>query len=155
MKNELPAAPETVRILLIEDNAADVDLMRYALNAEHFRYELRTMKDGAEALAFIRGEGAHTDAKRPLRLIVMDLHLPKHDGLEILQELRSSAEFANLPVAFLSSSVSPEEKQRVAAFSGTCFITKPTVLKEFLKVGRRIKQLALDGVEECARAAVL
>ena len=119
------------------------------------RWTLSTLTDGAEALTFIRREGAHADAKRPLRLIVMDLHLPKHDGLEILQEIRSSAEFANLPVAILSSSVSPEEKKRVAAFSGTCFIAKPTDLKEFLKVGKRIKQLALNGVEERARSAAL
>jgi len=153
--SEAAAVPAAVRILLIEDSDADVGLMRYALDAEHFPYELSTLTDGAEALTFIRREGAHADAKRPLRLIVMDLHLPKHDGLEILQEIRSSAEFANLPVAILSSSVSPEEKKRVAAFSGTCFITKPTDLKEFLKVGKRIKQLALNGVEERARSAAL
>ena len=52
------------RILLIEDNAADADLMRYALDAGHFRYKLTTLTDGKEALAFIRREGAYADAMR-------------------------------------------------------------------------------------------
>jgi len=142
MKND--TAPEMARILLIEDNAADVDLMRYALDKEHFRYELRTLQDGAEALAFIRREGKYAHAAQP-GLIVMDLHLPKNDGMEVLKELRGNAEFADLPVAVLSSSVSPEEKSEVAAFKATCYITKPGDLAEFLKVGKRIKQMALAG----------
>jgi chemotaxis family two-component system response regulator Rcp1 len=73
-------APKTARILLIEDNAADVDLMKYALDKGHFRYELITLKDGAEALAFIRGEGKYAHAAQP-GLIVMDLHFPKSDGM--------------------------------------------------------------------------
>src|SRR5216684_5454517 len=105
MKNEAAAAPEAVRILLIEDNAADVDLMKYALDKGHFRYELSTLKDGAEALAFIRKEGKYAHAAQP-GLIVMDLHLPKNDGMEVLQEIRGNAEFADLPVAVLSASVS-------------------------------------------------
>jgi len=127
--------------------------MKYALNATHFPYELSTLTDGAEALAFFRREGKYAAGTRHPELIVMDLHLPKHDGMEILQEIRSSAEFADLPVAILSSSVSPEEKRAVAAFSGTCFITKPSDLKEFLKVGKRIRQLAQEGKEDRARAA--
>lgn len=143
--SEAAAAPEAVRILLIEDSDADLNLMRYALDAEHFPYELNTLTDGAEALAFIRREGNYADASRHPELIVMDLHLPKHDGMEILQEIRRSPEFADLPVAVLSSFVSPEEKTRVAAFRGTCFITKPSDLNEFLKVGKRIRQLAQEG----------
>ena len=63
MKNKAAAA-EAVRILLIEDNAADVDLMKYALDEGHFRYELSTLTDGEEALAFIRREGKYADAMR-------------------------------------------------------------------------------------------
>jgi DNA-binding response OmpR family regulator len=77
-------------------------------------------------------------------LIVIDLHLPKYDGLEVLQELRRSEEFAGLPVAILSAFVSPEEKNSVAALKGTCFITKPLDLDGFLKVGKRMRKLALE-----------
>jgi chemotaxis family two-component system response regulator Rcp1 len=146
-------APEVVRILLIEDSAADVKLLRYALDAARFRYELCTLEDGAEALAFVRRKGRYTDATRKLQLIVMDLHLPKHDGIEVLREIRKSEEFADLPVAILSASVSPEERNTVEALRRTCFITKPLDLEGFLNVGKRIKQLALEGKKERARAA--
>jgi CheY-like chemotaxis protein len=143
MKNKAAAA-EGVRILLIEDNAADVDLMRYALDAGHFRYKLTTLTDGEEALAFIRREGAYADAMRQPALIVMDLHLPRHDGMEILQEIRRSKEFADLPVAVLSTLVSPEEKNRIDAFGKTCIITKPGNLDGFLQLGKKIRKLVLE-----------
>jgi chemotaxis family two-component system response regulator Rcp1 len=142
MKNKAPA--EAVRILLIEDNPADVDLMKYALDQGHFRYELSTLTDGAEALAFIRREGKYAHAAQP-GLIVMDLHLPKNDAMEVLEEIRGNAEFTDLPVAVLSSSVSPEEKVSIAALRATCLITKPSDLDAFLSVGERIKQMALEG----------
>ena len=144
MKNRSAAPAEEVRILLIEDNPADVDLMKYALDKGHFPYELRTLTDGAEALAFIRREGKYAHAAQP-GLIVMDLHLPKNDGMEVLEEIRGNAEFADLPVAVLSSSVSPEEKRNIAALRATCLITKPSDLDAFLSVGERIKQMALEG----------
>jgi chemotaxis family two-component system response regulator Rcp1 len=143
MKKRSAAPAEAVRILLIEDNAADVDLMRYALDKGHFPYELRTLPDGAEALAFIRREGKYAHAAQP-GLIVMDLHLPKNDGMEVLEEIRGNAEFADLPVAVLSSSVSPEEKNSIAALRATCLIPKPSNLDAFLNVGERIKQMALE-----------
>jgi chemotaxis family two-component system response regulator Rcp1 len=145
-------APKTVRILLIEDNAADVDLMKYALDKGHFRYELITLKDGTEALAFIRGEGKYAHAAQP-GLIVMDLHFPKSDGMEVLEEIRGNPKFAELLVAVLSSSVSPEEKNRIAALKRTCFIAKPLDLDGFIKVGKTIKRLSLEGKASASGAA--
>lgn len=132
---------EPVRILLIEDEPSFVYLLTRALNAERFPYELITLDDGAEALAFVRRQSGFARS-RPPALIVLDLHLPKEDGIEILKEIRSSAALADLPVAVLSSSVSPEEMRRVAAFKAT-FITKPGDLDAFLNVGRKIKQMAI------------
>ena len=143
MKKRSAAPAEAVRILLIEDNAADVALMKYALDKGHFPYELRTLTDGAEALAFFRREGKYAHAAQP-GLIVMDLHLPKNDGMEVLEELRGKAEFADLPVAVLSSCLSPAERRSIAAFRATCLIPKPSNLDAFLIVGERIKQMALE-----------
>jgi chemotaxis family two-component system response regulator Rcp1 len=137
-------ASEITRILLIEDNAADIDLMKYALDKQHFHYALSTLKDGAEALAFIRKEGKYARAPQP-DLIVMDLHLPKNDGLEVLEEIRKNPEFNNLLVAVLSSSVSPEEKNSVAAFERTCFIRKPLDLNGFMTVATTIRRLSREG----------
>lgn len=144
MKNRSAAPAEAVQILLIEDNPADVGLMKYALDKGHFRYELSALTDGAEALAFIRREGKYAHAAQP-GLIVMDLHLPKNDGMEVLKEIRGNAEFADIPVAVLSSCVSPEVKSSIAAFRATCLIPKPSNLDAFLNVGERIKQTSLEG----------
>jgi len=118
--------------------------MKYALDQGHFGYELSTLTDGAEALAFIRREGKYAHAAQP-GLIVMDLHLPKNNGIEVLEEIRGNSEFTGLPVAVLSSSVSPEEESGIAAQRATCLITKPTDLDAFLHLGERIKQMALEG----------
>lgn len=149
MKND--PASEPARILLIEDNTADVDLLKYALDKGNFRYELSTLKDGAEALAFIRKKGKYAHAAQP-SLIVMDLHLPKSDGMDVLEGIRASRELADVPVAVLSSSSAPEEQSRVVALKRTCFIAKPFDLDGFMKVGARIKRLALEGKASAAAA---
>ena len=143
MKNKAAAA-EGVRILLIEDNAADVDLMKYALDAGHFPYELSTLTDGEEALAFIRREGKYADAMRQPALIVMDLHLPKHDGMEILQEIRRSEEFADLPVAVLSILVSPEEKTGLPRSGKPALSQSPETWTGSCNVGKKIRKLVLE-----------
>jgi CheY-like chemotaxis protein len=142
---------DIARILLIEDNAADVDLMKYALNKGNFRFELSTLRDGAEALAFIRKKGKYANAPQP-DLIVMDLHLPKSDGMQVLEEIRRNPTFANLPVAVLSSSVSQEDKNRIAALERTCFISKPLDLDGFMTVGTTIRKLSLEGKARTAAA---
>ena len=99
------------------------------------------LEDGAQALAFIRKKGKHAHALRP-DLIVMDLHLPKNDGMEVLEEIRRTPELANLPVAVLSSSVSPEEKDRVAALAGT-FLSKPLDLDGYITIATTIERLSM------------
>jgi len=106
------------------------------VNKGHFRYERTTLTDGAEALALIRREGEYADATRPPGLIVMVRHLPKHGGMEVLEEIRGNAEFADLLVVVLSSSVLPEEKNRVTALKQICFISKPLDLDGFMKFCR-------------------
>ncbi|MGH9666378.1 MAG: response regulator, partial [Bryobacteraceae bacterium] len=77
-------------------------------------------------------------------LIVMDLHLPKKDGLEILREIRRTAGFADLPVAIVSSFGSPDEKSQIAALKAN-FMAKGRDLDECLSIGNKIRQMALGG----------
>ena len=128
------------RILLIEDNPADVDLLRRAFKSARFDCELTLMEDGAEAMAFIRGEGPHAGAPSP-DLVVLDLNLPKNDGVEVLQVLRATPQFSAVPVAILSSSSSSRERARVEQFHIGRFITKPPDLDEFLAIGSTLKSL--------------
>src|SRR5713226_8180127 len=95
LTNEALSAPETVRILLIEDNEADVYLMRRALDDEKFRYDLTTLEDGEMALSFIRREGKYAHAKQP-KVIVLDLNVPRSSGIEVLKEIRG---MRNLPIS--------------------------------------------------------
>ena len=127
-------------ILLLEDNPADVQLLRRALQSAGLDCHLVVIEDGAEALAFMRGHGKYRDA-RPPDLAVMDLNLPKNDGLEVLEEMRKNPALANVPVAILSSSSSPRERNRLKELRVTRFITKPYDLEQFMEIGSILKSL--------------
>ncbi|MFN7999040.1 MAG: response regulator [Bryobacteraceae bacterium] len=134
------AADRKVRVLVIEDNPADVELLRLALNSAQIDCELTVLEDGAEALAFIRQVGAGSQEGSP-DLTVLDLNLPKRDGVEVLQAIRATGAFAGAPVAVLSSSASPRERARIEQFNIGRYITKPANLDEFLNIGFVLKQL--------------
>jgi two-component system response regulator len=131
------------RILLVEDNPGDVDLIRLAFKSAGLDCVLTVMSDGGEALAFINEEGVHAGAPVP-DLAILDLNVPKNDGLEILEAMRSSNKFAGLPVAVLSSSSSPRDRLNVERFQIRQFVTKPSNLDEFLKIGNIVKDLLED-----------
>lgn len=127
-------------LLLLEDNPGDVDLLRRALRSAEFDCELTVLEDGAEALAFVRQQGKYAGARIP-DLAVLDLNLPKNDGLEVLEAMRASRVFDAVPVAILSSSSSPHEQAKMQAFRIGRFITKPPDFEEFLKIGSTLKAL--------------
>jgi len=142
MTNEARSAGK-IRILLIEDNPADVDLLRRAFRSAQLDCELILLEDGAEALAYVRGlEGAGGGAAPDLA--VLDLNLPKNDGIEVLQAIRASSAFARLPVAILSSSASSRERAKIEQFGIGRYITKPPDLDEFLRIGFTLKELLAE-----------
>jgi CheY-like chemotaxis protein len=103
-------APAGAReILLVEDSPADVYLIRETLREHAIDCPLRIASDGGEMLRIISGEHSQAEAER-LGLIILDLNLPRHDGTEILQRLRETAEFAHIPVVVLTSSDSPRDR---------------------------------------------
>lgn len=128
------------RILLLEDNPGDVNLIRLALERAGVQCELTVLDDGGEALAFVRREGLYAAAVNP-DLAILDLNVPKNDGMEILEAMRTSRSFAEVPVAILSSSSSPTDRANVERFNILRFITKPPDLEEFLQIGDIIKGL--------------
>ena len=91
------------RVLLVEDNPGDVDLLRLAFSNAALDCELTVLDDGGEALAFVRQDGKYAGVPIP-DLAILDLNVPKNDGLEILAAMRANPKFAELPVAVLSSS---------------------------------------------------
>ncbi len=128
------------RIVVVEDNPCDVDLLRLALEEQGIHCELTVLEDGGEALAMARQRGKYAGFSTP-DLMLLDLSLPKNDGPEILEALRANPAFADLTVAVLSSSSSPRDRARLQGFRVSRFITKPADLDEYLKIGAIIKQL--------------
>jgi two-component system, chemotaxis family, response regulator Rcp1 len=131
-------------ILVIEDNGSDVFLLERALKKQDLRFELVHLVSGGEALAFIRRQGTYADAAIP-NLILLDLHLSKHSGEEILREIGSANHLAGIPVCVWSSSQSRRDEAFLKDLGVTQFITKPSGLAQFMEIGRTIKNL-LAGV---------
>lgn len=130
-------------ILLAEDNPADVYLIREALREHRVDALVRVASDGREVLRLISPEAG--DAAVPhLDLIILDLNLPRHDGIEILEQLRGSATLAAVPVVVLTSSDSPRDQRTANQLGATCYLRKPSSLDEFLALGEVLKSL-LDG----------
>jgi chemotaxis family two-component system response regulator Rcp1 len=132
-----------IKILVVEDNPADVELLRWALQDAELDCELIVLDDGGEGLAFAQQRGKYAGSTPP-DLAILDLNLPKNDGIEILEALRANPMFADTPVAILSSSSSPRERARMEVFRIGRYITKPADLDEYLKVGGILRELLLQ-----------
>jgi CheY-like chemotaxis protein len=127
-------------ILLAEDNPADVYLIREALREHSVDCEVRLATDGQQVLRILSDAEAGTAAKHPA-LIILDLNLPRHDGIEILQRLRATADFRHIPVVVLTSSDSPRDRLAANELGITRFLRKPSNLEQFLSLGGVFKEL--------------
>jgi CheY-like chemotaxis protein len=135
----------TARLLLVEDNPADVELLRFALGWAQVSCDLIVISDGGEALAFVQQRGRYANVAAP-DLAIFDLNLPKYDGMELLEAMRANRVFARVPVAVMSSSSSPRDRVRIEAFRIGRYITKPPDLDGYLKIGLIVKQLLEEGL---------
>lgn len=126
--------PLPMRILLAEDNAADVYLVREALAAYGVEHDLSVVDDGEKAIEFLALTDA--DAERPSpQLLLLDLNLPRRSGLEILRFLRASIRSAAIPVIVLTSSDSPQDRARVAELGVAHYFCKPSDFDAFMRLG--------------------
>jgi CheY-like chemotaxis protein len=126
--------------LLADDNPSDVYLVREALREHGVDCLLRVASDGKEVLSVISGETPDVDVE-DLSLIILDLNLPRHDGIEILQRLRESPVFDRVPVLVLTSSDSPRDRVLADELGATRYLRKPSNLDEFLILGAVFKEL--------------
>ena len=134
---------DPVRILLVEDNYADIYLFRKALVGAGLNFELTIIEDGGGAMAFVRGEGEYASSPVP-DLAVIDLSLPKNDGIQVLEAIRSTERFANMLVLVTSSSAKPPASLKEAQLRVARYITKPPELEGFLQIGAVLKEILLD-----------
>ncbi|HWF10204.1 MAG TPA: response regulator [Bryobacteraceae bacterium] len=136
----MTAANGKAHVLVVEDNPADVELLRYALGGAGVDCELTVIDNGGDALAFFEQRGVYANSTPP-DLAILDLNLPRYDGIEILEAMRASRKFADVAVAVLSSSSSPRERARIEAFHIARYITKPPNLDEYMRIGFVVKEM--------------
>ena len=116
---------ETVRVLVAEDNEDHLFLTVRALrNVEGVTLEIVTVTDGQQALDYLRGENDYVGRPRP-DLVLLDIKMPKIDGLEVLKELKSDPSLRAIPTVMLTSSERPEDVDRAYVLGGNSYVTKP------------------------------
>lgn len=130
-----------MHILLIEDNPGDVRLTQEAFKEAnpHTHVELTVVPDGEEALLCLRRVGRYQDFSLP-DLIFLDLNIPKRDGKEVLQEIKSDPELLMIPVLVLTTSEAEADIRKTYALHANCYITKPVDMNQFIEVVRTIDQ---------------
>ena len=127
-----------IRILLAEDNRADIVMVREALKAHHVPHELDVAVNGEEALAFIARMGKPDEPPCP-DILLLDLNLPRADGLDVLREFRRHPACASTPVIVISSSNAPKDREAAGALDVTYF-AKPMSYEAFIQLGQLIKE---------------
>jgi CheY-like chemotaxis protein len=123
-----------MRLLLVEDNPGDILLVQEALVQEGLDVEMDVAKDGATALEFISNPELDFD------LVLLDLNIPKNDGIEVLTRLRNERRWQKTPVIVITSSDSPEDHRRVMLLGASHYFSKPAKLDQFLLLGKIIRQ---------------
>lgn len=135
--------PKLIDILLIEDNPADVRLAQETLKDYKLQNSLHIVQDGESALAYLKREGKYVDAPKP-DLVLLDIVLPKIDGLEVLKELRRDPALHDLPVVVLTASFMDEKMLRSLNIPADCYILKPLTVERYLDAVRCFPQLGLS-----------
>ena len=126
-------------VLLVEDNEGDVVLVREALAEGDKTADLHVVRDGLEALAFLRHEEGFSDVPRP-DVILLDLNLPKLHGSEVLHQLKRDRDLRSIPVVILSTSSSEADVRDSYLHRANCYITKPSDFDHFVKMIHRLQE---------------
>jgi CheY-like chemotaxis protein len=129
---------QPVELLLVEDNEDDIVLTQKALKQSHLLNLIQVVRDGDEALAYLRRQGKYQRAQMP-GLVLLDINMPKKSGLEVLQELKKDPALKHLPVVMLT--VSDSEVDIVQSYAnGACsFISKPVSFEKLKEVTKQFE----------------
>lgn len=127
-------------ILLVEDNPDDIELTRLAFAEAKIDHQLAVVRDGAEALDWLFARGAHAgrDPAQLPALVLLDLHLPKLGGLEVVQALRADPRTRTLPVVALTTSTEPSDLAAGYAHGINSYIQKPVDFAQFTAAVRQL-----------------
>ncbi|MFD5632893.1 response regulator [Streptomyces sp. NPDC058122] len=126
-----------IDVLLVEDDPGDELMTREAFEDNKIGNTLHVVRDGEEALDFLYRRGAHADAPRP-DLILLDLNLPKYDGRQVLEKIKSDPSLSHIPVVVLTTSAAEEDILRSYKLHANAYVTKPVDLDQFIAAVRQI-----------------
>lgn len=137
---------KNIHILLVEDNEGDILLTTEALEEKKIVNKISVTRDGQEALDFVLKQGKHKDALTP-DLILLDVNLPKKNGHEVLQIIKSTESIQQIPVIMLTTSSSEKDINLSYKHHANCYITKPVEVEAFLEAITSIEDFWLTIVK--------
>jgi CheY-like chemotaxis protein len=135
-----------INILLVEDSRADARLIEEVFREEKISVDINVVRNGEEAMAYMRKESAYKTALRP-DLILLDLNMPKKDGREVLAELKADDSFQSIPVVILTTSQAEEDVLKSYKLQASCYVTKPIDLDKFIKIIRSLDDFWFSAVK--------
>lgn len=135
-----------VEVLLVEDDPGDVILTQEGLRASKLHINLHVVDNGEKALAFLHRAPPYEDAPRP-GLIILDLNLPRVNGMEVLKDIKTSEDLQTIPTVILTTSRAEEDVVRSYKLGANCYVSKPLNLDEFVKVVGSIENFWFTVVE--------
>jgi CheY-like chemotaxis protein len=136
---------QPIEVLLVEDDPGDELMTREAFEENRIGNRLHVARDGEEALDFLHQRGDHAQAPR-VDLILLDLNLPKYDGRQILEHIRSDPELTHTPVVILTTSSAEEDIMSSYKLHANAFVTKPVDVNRFIAAVRQIDDFFLTVV---------
>ena len=140
------AETKPTEILLVEDNRGDVRLIKEAFTAAQVHHNLHVAMDGEDAMAFLRGLPPRENVPRP-GIIILDLNIPKKNGLSVLNEIKSSPDLRRIPVIILTTSNNEDDVLECYHLYANCYITKPIDMENFVNIVSQIKKYWFHTVE--------
>ena len=137
---------QPIQILMIEDNEGDVLLTTEAFKSAKVANKLSVVRDGVEAMDFLRRKGEFASAPRP-DLILLDLNLPRRDGRQVLADIKSDPQLRLIPVVVLTSSKAEQDVLKVYELHANCYIVKPVDFNNLMEVVKSIENFWLTVVK--------
>ena len=134
---------EPFQILLVEDSASDISMTREALRDSRDLTEINVVRDGIEAMDYLRGEGAFVGMPRP-DLVLLDLNMPRMGGREVLSAMKADVSLMQIPVVVLSTSTADEDVRESYQLHANAYVSKPVALDDFITAVGAVQQFWME-----------
>lgn len=130
---------ELKKILLVEDNPNDIELTLEALTEQNLANRVFVLNDGVQAMEYLQYEGSHQNRKKENpAVILLDIKMPRMDGIEVLQKIKSSPELKTIPVVMLTSSREEPDLKKCYELGVNAYVVKPVNFKDFFAAVRQL-----------------